>query len=234
MNIVITGASKGLGYAVAEAFATDGAAHTFYLCARNEKKLKEAAAFLQRQNGQTTVLTYAGDISQKAGVLHFAEWINKQTTTVDILINNAGLFLQGSLEEEPDDALEALLQTNLYAAYHLTRAILPAMKKKNTAHIFNICSVASLQPLSSCFSYSISKFALMGFSKNLRETLKPYGIKVTTVYPGAFVNDSRAEEEIQTKKMMEAADIAKMIHAAAHLSVQACAEEIILRPQTDD
>ncbi|HTL10732.1 MAG TPA: SDR family NAD(P)-dependent oxidoreductase, partial [Chitinophagaceae bacterium] len=81
---------------------------------------------------------------------------------------------------------------------------------------------------------SISKFALLGFSKNLREELKPHQVKVTTVLPGAAYTDSWSGSGIDPARIMEAADIAKMIYAAAQLSPQACVEEIVLRPQLGD
>jgi len=128
---------------------------------------------------------------------------------------------------------------NLYSAYHLTRTLLPKMMhQQNTSgsrgHIFNICSIASLKSYKNGGSYSISKFALAGFSKNLREEMKPYGIKVTAVYPGAVYTDSWAGSGIDPKRIMEASDIAEMIYASAQLSPQATVEDIVLRPQLGD
>ncbi|MBS1565162.1 MAG: SDR family oxidoreductase, partial [Bacteroidetes bacterium] len=134
----------------------------------------------------------------------------------------------------PDNALEEMIQTNLYSAYHLTRALLPSMMDRKSGHIFNMCSIASLKAYPNGGAYSISKFALLGFSKNLREELKPWGIKVTAVLPGAAYTDSWAASGIDPKRIMEAADIAQMVFAAAHLSPQACVEDIILRPQLGD
>ncbi|HEU4608408.1 MAG TPA: SDR family NAD(P)-dependent oxidoreductase, partial [Chitinophagaceae bacterium] len=82
--------------------------------------------------------------------------------------------------------------------------------------------------------YSITKFALAGFSRNLREEMKPYNIKVTAVYPGAAWTDSWSASGIDPKRMMEAKDVADMIYAAAQLSPRACVEDIILRPQLGD
>jgi NADP-dependent 3-hydroxy acid dehydrogenase YdfG len=101
-------------------------------------------------------------------------------------------------------------------------------------HIFNICSIASLKAYKNGGSYSISKFALSGFSKNLRDEMKPHGIKVTGVYPGAAYTDSWAAAGVDPKRLMEANDIADMVFAASQLSPQACVEEIILRPQLGD
>jgi NADP-dependent 3-hydroxy acid dehydrogenase YdfG len=122
----------------------------------------------------------------------------------------------------------------LYSAYHLTRIIVPVMIEKRSGHIFNMSSIAGLKAYPAGGSYSISKFALRGFSVNLRDELKPYNIKVTTVFPGAAYTDSWASSGIDKKRFMESEDIAKMIYAASQLSPQACVEDIILRPQLGD
>ena len=127
-----------------------------------------------------------------------------------------------------------MIGINLYAAYHLTRILLPAMMDKKQGHIFNICSIASLKAYDNGGSYSISKFALMGFSKNLREELKPYNIKVTSVYPGAVYTSSWHGSGVPQSRIMEAADIADLVFAASQLSPQACVEDIIIRPQLGD
>jgi len=126
------------------------------------------------------------------------------------------------------------MAVNLYSAYHLTRTLLPAMIARKAGHIFNMCSVASLKAYPNGGAYSISKFALAGFSANLREEMKAFGIKVTTVYPGAAYTDSWAGSGVDPQRIMEAGDIADMILAAARLSPQATVEEIILRPQLGD
>ncbi|MBC7721603.1 MAG: SDR family oxidoreductase, partial [Pedobacter sp.] len=122
----------------------------------------------------------------------------------------------------------------LYSAYHLTRALLPKMMEQKSGSIFNICSIASLQAYANGGSYSISKYALLGFSKNLREELKPYGIKVSAVMPGATFTDSWAGSGINLERIMEANDVAKMVFAASQLSPQAVMEDIVLRPQLGD
>lgn len=233
MNIIITGASKGLGFAIAEKFAADNNHHTFFLCAR-AKELNDATDFLRRNYPQNTVYSFTCDVSNKEQVIRFSKWILAQTTAIDVLVNNAGQYLPGNVSDEPEGTLETMINVNLYSAYHLTRALLPIMIKNKSGHIFNMCSVASLKAYSGGGAYSISKFALMGFSKNLRDELKEYNIKVTTVYPGAVMTDSWRGSGIHPQRIMEANDVAQMIYAAAHLSSQACVEDIILRPQLGD
>ncbi len=234
MNIVITGASKGLGKAIAEAFAKNEQAHNFFLCARNAADLEVAGKDLQDRFPQNKMYTKTCDVSDKKSLQQFVEWINSQSEKVDILVNNAGIYLPGSAYGEDDGMLEKLMDVNLYSAYHLTRMILPGMIKERAGHIFNICSIASIMAYPNGGAYSISKFALYGFSKNLREEMKPHGIKVTHVLPGAAYTDSWSGSGVDPKRIMEAADVAQMVYAAAQLSPQACVEEIVLRPQLGD
>ena len=231
-NIVVTGASKGIGKAIAAAFAADGA--NLFLCARNAAQLNKTVAELAQQYPGVTIHSTTADLSVKNEAIAFGNWINKQVTAVDILVNNAGAFLPGSVHNETDGMLEQMIQTNLYSAYHLTRTLLPAMMEQQQGSIFNICSIASLQAYSNGGSYSISKFALMGFSKNLREELKRYNIKVAAVYPGAVLTDSWGNYDNSNHRIMEATDIAAMILAASKLSAGAVMEDIILRPLQGD
>lgn len=231
MNIIITGASKGIGKAIAAKFASEG--NTLLLCARDEKQLIETAEELGRLYPQSVFHVKATDISRREEVQEFAEGV-LSFGNVDILVNNAGQYLPGSVNDEEEGILEKMIETNLYGAYHLTRLLLPSMMLRKSGHIFNICSIASLQAYNNGGSYSISKFAMRGFSMNLREELKPYNIKVTAIFPGAALTDSWSGSGIDPQRIMEAEDVAKMVHAASQLSLQACVEEIVLRPQLGD
>ncbi len=232
MNVVITGASKGIGKAIATGFAAEG--NHLFLCARNEVDLYNTVAELQVKYPDSTISAMTADVSGKNEVIKFGEWVLNKAGAVDVLINNAGLFLPGSVYNEPEGLLEQMIAVNLYSAYHLTRLLLPNMMTVRQGHIFNLCSIASLEAYTNGGSYSISKFALMGFSKNLREELKPHNIKVTAVYPGAVLTASWGDFDNSEHRIMEANDIAAMIMAAAKLSPQAVVEDIIIRPQLGD
>jgi short-subunit dehydrogenase len=232
MNSIITGASKGLGRAIAEKFAADG--HNLTLCSRNEAALSAAVKELSDSYPGVTIRAKAVDLAQKETARQFGTWVLEQGMPVDILVNNAGQFIPGSVYNEEEGALEAMIAVNLYSAYHLTRTLLPGMMARGKGHIFNICSVASLQAYPNGGAYSISKFALAGFSRNLREEMKSHGIKVTAVYPGAAFTASWAGSGIDPRRIMEAGDVADMVLAASRLSPQATVEEILLRPQLGD
>jgi len=230
-NVIITGASRGLGKAVAEIFAGNG--NNLYLTSVNEHRLYATLEELVSNYPKVVIKAKPYDLSKKEQAKAFAEWCLKNCSP-DILVNNAGSFTGADVHNEEDGALEEMIETNLYSAYHLTRAIVPSMIERKTGHIYNMSSIAGLKAYPGGGSYSISKFAMHGFSLNLREELKPYNIKVTTVFPGAAYTDSWASSGIDRKRFMEAEDIAKMIYAASQLSSQACVEEIILRPQLGD
>lgn len=231
LNVVISGASRGIGKTLAAQFAQAG--HQLLLTAQHEEKLQATIKELKQAYPQSTIHGKAADLSNKEEVIAFGRWC-LSFGEPDILINNAGQFKPGALAEEPEGQLEQQLAINLGSAYHLTRTLLPDMVQRGTGHIFNICSIASLQAYPNGGSYSISKFALHGFTKNLREELKPAGVKVTGVYPGAVFTDSWGDFDNSTGRIMEATDIALMVYQASQLSPQACVEEIVLRPQLGD
>ncbi|WP_153800126.1 SDR family oxidoreductase [Foetidibacter luteolus] len=232
MNIIITGASKGLGRAIAEKFAAPG--HNLFICSRNEQQLKQTSEELLRTYPFCTINFRPVDMSVAGEVKAFAQWVLDSGFTPDIIVNNAGQFIPGSVHNEKQGVLEKMIEVNLYSAYHLTRYLLPPMMQARSGHIFNICSIASLQAYANGGAYSISKFALAGFSKNLREEMKPYNIKVTAVYPGAAYTDSWSGSGVDPNRIMQANDVAEMVFATAALSPQACVEDIVLRPQLGD
>ena len=231
MNILITGGSKGIGKAIAEKFAANG--YTIFICARNEKELALTAMEIEKKSGGT-VHYITCDVSKKNALKDLAAWVLDKAPEVDILVNNAGSFVPGHVHEEEDGTIEFLMETNLYSAYYLSRYILPAMVDNNRGHIFNICSIASLKAYKYGGSYSITKYAMAGLSANLRDELKEFGIKVTSVFPGAVYTDSWSSSDISEDRIMTSNDIAEMIFTAANLSPQACVEEIVIRPQLGD
>jgi NADP-dependent 3-hydroxy acid dehydrogenase YdfG len=234
MVIFITGASRGIGKAIAEIFAADSQGHTIVMVAKQAAHLETAAAALQQQFPTATVLHYACNLTNKAAIDEMNTWLQTKVKAVDVLVNNAGYFLPGSVHNEAEGTLEEMLQVNLLSAYHVTRAVLPAMIQQKSGYVFNICSVASVQAYNNGGSYSISKFAMLGFGKNLREEMKPYNIKVSNILPGAVYTDSWSGSGVQKERIMEADDVAKIIYTATQLSPQACIEDVVMRPVLGD
>lgn len=230
MNVVITGASQGIGKGIAERFAMAGA--NLFLVSRNMDRQVAWQQELMEKYG-VSISSFNADLSVKEQVYSFADRVLSAAGDIDILVNNAGSFVPGSVHNEPEGQLEKMIELNLYSAYHLTRRIVPVMMRRKAGHIFNICSIAAFAAYPNGGSYSISKFAMEGFSKNLREEMKPYGIKVTSVHPGATFTSSW-EGYVERSRIMEVEDVANMIFAASSLSPTACVEDIILRPQLGD
>jgi len=232
MNAVITGGTKGIGRAIADMLMDKGI--NVAICSRTaadvETFMKESAIAYP----EVSILAHVGDMSKKGDVLAFAAYIKDHFETVDILINNAGVFLPGEVVSEADGTLETMIDTNLYSAYHLTRALVPGMISHGTGHIFNMCSIASITAYPNGGSYSISKFALLGFSKVLREELKDKNIKVTSIMPGATWSASWAGVDLPESRLMQATDIAKIVWSALEMSPSAVIEDIVIRPQLGD
>jgi short-subunit dehydrogenase len=229
--VLITGASRGIGKAIAEIFVANN--HSLFLSSRNEVALYNTMEELLAKYPGTSIKAKAFDLSKKEQAKALGNWC-LGFAVPDVLVNNAGLFEPGSVHSEPDELLENQLATNLYSAYHLTRTVLPDMMKRKSGHIINICSVASLHAYHNGGAYSISKYALHGFSKNLREEMKPHGIKVTAIHPGAVMTDSWGDFDNSSGRIMEAADIARMVYAITQLSPSACVEDLVMRPQLGD
>jgi short-subunit dehydrogenase len=234
MIILITGASRGIGLAIAEQFASDKQGHTLILVAKNIDPLKAVAIDLQARFPRADIIHYACDLSNQEQVAALGEWAHNKIASIEVLINNAGYFMPGAVHSEPPGILEQMLSVNLLSAYYTTRAFIQPMIGRRQGHVFNICSIASVQAYDNGGSYSISKFAMLGFGKNLREELKPFNIRVTNVLPGAVYTDSWAGSGVSKERLMEANDVAKLIYTTAHLSPQACVEDIVLRPTAGD
>lgn len=231
MNVIITGASRGIGRSVAEIFAANG--HTLFLTSRSDAALYKAAEELATRYPHASIKSKPFDLSVKERAQQFGRWCLEQAVP-DVLVNNAGLFEPGNTFNEPEGILENQIATNLYSAYHLTRTVLPKMIERKTGHVFNMCSIASLDAYPNGGAYSVSKYALHGFTKNLRHEMLQFGIKVTGIFPGAVMTDSWSGFDNSSNRIMEAEDIAKMIYAATQLSAQACVEDIIIRPVLGD
>ncbi len=232
MLAIITGASRGIGNAIARIFASNG--YDLLLTSRTETTLNKAVYELKTAHSSISIQAKAFDLSIPKEAKSFGKWCLAINTSIDVLVNNAGSFAGANVHDEEEGSLEQMISTNLYSAYHLTRVVIPAMMKRKAGHVFNISSIAGLKAYPGGGSYSISKYALRGFSVNLREEMKPFNIKVTGVFPGAAYTDAWASSGISRERLMEADDIARMIFAATQLSPSACVEDIIIRPQLGD
>lgn len=228
--IVVTGGTKGIGKAILEKFATQN--FDLVTCSRNQDELETLQHELEEKH-QVNVFAYRADLSRKEEVKGFIESI-KQHGAVEILVNNTGLFIPGEVHLEEEGVLEKMIETNLYSAYHLTRGLVGEMKENKSGHIFNMCSTASIIAYKNGGSYCISKFALLGMSKVLREELKEYDIRVTAILPGATLTASWEGIDIPPERFMKPEDVAESVFSAWSMSKRSVVEEILIRPQLGD
>jgi NAD(P)-dependent dehydrogenase (short-subunit alcohol dehydrogenase family) len=175
----ITGASSGFGQAIAMHALDDG--DNVVACARGIEKLRE----LERR-APDRVLTLAMDVTDQGQVGKAVDAAIQRFGRVDVLVNNAGYGIGGAIEETPDKELRAQMETNFFGAMNVTRALLPIFRKQRAGTIVNMSSFGGQLSRPGFGAYSASKFALEGASEALAEELKPLGIRVLIVEPGAF------------------------------------------------
>lgn len=227
MNAVITGATKGIGFAIAQQLASEG--HDLFICSRSEADLERVSSDLS-----VKCHTQRADLAKREDVDILAKAIQSKWDTLDILVNNAGIYRPGRVTEEEEGNLEEMLAVNLLSGYHLTRALLPHLKRADRGYIFNMCSIASKISLPGGGGYSVSKFAQLGWTKVLRDELRETNIAVTAIMPGATWSDSWKGVELPNERLMQASDIAEIVSAAIAMSPSAVMEEIVVRPQLGD
>ncbi|PKL76510.1 MAG: short-chain dehydrogenase [Candidatus Melainabacteria bacterium HGW-Melainabacteria-1] len=225
-QIFISGASKGIGLAIAERFLAGG--FEVAISASTEASLAAVRASHPQIRG------FRADMAVKAEVLALAAWIETELGPLDVLVNNVGRFSPGAIHSESDEAFEMMMNTNVFSNYYLSKRLLPAMMARKSGTVFNICSIASIMAYANGGAYSISKHALLGFSKVLREEMKPHGIRVVSVLPGATLTASWAGVDLPPERFMPAEDVAAVVWDTYQLSPRTVVEEILLRPQLGD
>ncbi|BDD05064.1 SDR family oxidoreductase [Aureibacter tunicatorum] len=227
---VITGGTKGIGKALVEKFASEGI--DVIACSRNSDDLDNLKK--EMSDKPAKVYVFKADLSIKEDCLNFSEYVKSIDGKLEVLINNAGLYIPGEIHKEEDGALETMINTNVYSAYHLTRGLIDQFIGQKDGQIFNICSTASIMPYVNGGSYCVSKYALLGMTKVLREEMKQYGVKVTAVLPGATYTASWDGVDLPKERFIKPEDIANAIWSCYSLSDQAVVEELLIRPQLGD
>lgn len=232
MNAVITGSTKGIGLAIVYALLKEG--WNVAITSRNEIDLQNLRQEVKATYPDQQCLIHRVDFSKKVETLAYGQAITSLWNEIDLLVNNVGIFLPGSVHTEADGVLEQMIESNLYSAYHLTRQILPSMMNRRKGIIVNMCSIASFMAYPNGGSYTISKFAMLGLSKSLREEMKPFGIKVTAIMPGSAWTASWEGADYPADRLMPAEDIADAVIALTRMSASSVVEEIVIRPQLGD
>ena len=231
MIVVVTGASQGIGQAIAEAFSERDEAKVA-LVARTESKLRAVAESCRERGGEPIVVPT--DVTDDAAVADMAETVRDEWGTPDILVNNAGAFTYAPLDELTLDGFRDQIDVNLTGAFAVTQAFLPAMRERESGHLFYMGSVASIMAYPGNAGYCAAKHGLRGLARVVREETKNEGVRVTTVLPGATDTPTWAGADIPSERFMAPADVAQSVVDAYHLSDRTVLEELLLRPQEGD
>ena len=230
-SILVTGGTKGIGKAIIHRFAKEG--FDIATCSRNQEDLRRLKEELESKFPKIKVIAEVADLSQKDQVNAFASKVQAEFQP-DVLVNNTGLFLPGAIHDEPEGNFELMMHTNLFSAYYLTRIFIGEMIQRKSGHIFSIGSIAGTTAYPNGGSYAISKWAMLGMTKCLREEMKPHQVKVTSILPGATYTASWEGVDLPIERFMKPEDVAESVWAAYNLSPQSVVEEIVIRPQLGD
>jgi len=174
---IITGGSSGIGLACAKLLCKEGAEVIIF--GRRQKRLDKAASEIGEN-----VITVRGDVSQKADLNILVNTALEKHGTIDILINNAGVFSGAPIHEMQDEHVDIFLNVNLKASFQLSKLVLPHMIKKQSGSIIHISSISGLVGIPNYSGYSISKSGLIQLSRSIAVEYGPHGIRSNAVCPG--------------------------------------------------
>lgn len=234
--VLITGASQGIGAAIAKAFAREVRGVRLALVARNETKLTAVARSCVKAGAASGVVAdvFACDVSDEASVGAMAAAVTKRFGGVDVLVNNAGKFLGAPLVEMSVTMFDHMIAANLRSVFLVSRAFVPGMITRGRGDVFNMSSIAGLVAYPGGAGYSAAKFGVTGLSKVMRAELRDKGVRVCCVFPGATVSPSWEGSGVDEARMMPAEDVARAFVDVYRLSRRTVVEEIVLRPQGGD
>lgn len=224
MNFIITGASKGLGKEFARFASKFGG--TIGIIASNQERLKNVAEELK----DCSVITYTCDFTDSEAIKALTIELKSDFKQIDVVINNVGAFEMGTLEETDIEQVNRMLAINFKAAFSITQSFLTVFKSQKHGNIINIGSIVTEQPRKDISAYTISKFALQGYTKVLTDELKDFGIKVTEIIPGSINTSSWDGIEAPKEEFVQTKDIVDAIEMILKSSTGANFEQIIVRP----
>lgn len=221
-----TGASRGIGLAIAQRLGRMGA--RVALCARNAKPLEAAVEGLRRAGIQA--LGVAADVTRSESVGELVERTRKSFGPIHILVNNAGMGVFGPAHELSEADWDAVLDTNLKAVFLVSKAVVPEMIRRRTGHIINISSLAGKNTFAGGGIYCASKWGLLGLTGCMAEDLRGHGIRVSAICPGTVATEFSPHAGKDPSKMLQAEDVAHAVAALVTQAPQSFISEILLRP----
>lgn len=226
--VVVTGASQGIGAAIAERFASRVSGVRLALVATNTERLNQVAQKCRAIGALAEV--FPTDLNDNAQVERLAAEVHKKFGHVEVLINNAGRWRGGAAHEMSVSDFAQVLQDNLINMFAVTRAFLPSMLERGSGDVFLMSSTSGLVGLANNAAYCAAKHGVAGFSKALRAEVAARGIRVCCVYPGGTESPSWDGSGVDVSTLMSAADVADVFVDAYQRSRRTVLEDIILRP----
>lgn len=228
----VTGATKGIGLAIANAFAVIGC--KLVLSGRNRSQLEINAGKIIDQGGYALPLVC--DVTSESSVRGAMAAISKKVGAVDILVNNAGVTVFESFEKTTIKEFDEIIDTNLRGYFLCTKAVLSSMLKQKKGYIFNIHSVSAVTTFYNSSAYSASKAGALALSKGLRAEVRKKGIRVIDILPGAVETEmwSKSSRKKFHSKMMQPEDVADAVVSIFCQPQRMTTDEIVLRPVEGD
>lgn len=224
---LITGASRGIGFAIAERLGRRGV--RVVLCGRQRDALDAACAQLRKQSIDALALT--ADVSRNADVSSLAEKTLAHFGSVDFLINNAGTSRFAPVQKCSEADWDTVLDTNLKGVFLVSRAFIPAMIARGHGHIVNISSLAGKNSFAGGSLYCASKWGLLGLTYCMAEDLRAHGIRVTAICPGSVATDfGHPPSTKDVRKMLQPHDVAHAVEMVISAEPQNFISEVVMRP----
>ena len=225
---LVTGASKGIGKAIAAALAEEGA--RVLLNARGESDLQATAEELRGKGAE--VETLAGDVGDEEVADRLIKTVVDRWGRLDILVNNAGVGRRGPFEELDAETFDMLFRTNVRGPFLLMKAAAAQMKQQGGGSMVSIASLAGVNPVPGHAVYAATKWALIGLSRSVFAELRKHNVRMLIVEPGSTLTDFEGAEEKKKKadRIPHPEDVAQIVVASLALPERACISEIEIRP----